>query len=148
VNRRTVGLLGMVLALAVVPWVLAEAPRGEGELREMLDAFLAGASRNDPAAHERFWADDLVYTSSAGKRMGKADILRDVRAEAIKPPEPPVVYTAQDVQVKLYGNAAVVAFRLVSAPQQYLNTGTFVRRNGRWQVVAWQATKIAAPEEE
>ena len=39
---------------------------------------------------------------------------------------------------------AVVAFRLVSEPQQYFNTGTFVKRGGRWQAVAWQATKIPA----
>jgi len=24
----------------------------------------------------------------------------------------------------------------------YFNTGTFLRRNGAWQVVAWQATAI------
>jgi hypothetical protein len=24
----------------------------------------------------------------------------------------------------------------------YLNTGTFLRRNGKWQVIAWQSTKI------
>jgi hypothetical protein len=37
-----------------------------------------------------------------------------------------------------------VAFRLVTATQQYFNTGTFVKREGRWQAVAWQATKIPA----
>jgi hypothetical protein len=25
----------------------------------------------------------------------------------------------------------------------YLNTGTFLKRNGKWQVVSWQATKMA-----
>lgn len=120
------------------------APEAEAELRHLLDEFLAGASRNDPAAHERFWAQDLVYTSAAGKRMGKADILRDVRGSSGKDEkaEPPVTYTAADVQVQLYGRTAVVAFRLVSEPQQYFNTGTFVQRNGQWQAVAWQATKI------
>ena len=50
------------------------------------------------------------------------------------------------MQVRIYGSTAVVAFRLVSAPQQYLNTGTFVKRRGRWQAVAWQATKIPPAE--
>jgi hypothetical protein len=47
--------------------------------------------------HERFWADDLIYTASAGRRLGKADILREVREEG--PPKPggeAVVYTAGD----------------------------------------------------
>src|SRR4029079_6570191 len=47
------------------------------ELTRLLREFLAGASRNDPAVHERFWADDLVYTGSSGRRIGKADILSD-----------------------------------------------------------------------
>ena len=133
--RRIVVLLAAVL-------LLGAAPSDEAALRALLDEFLAGASRDDPAVHERFWADDLVYTSSAGKRMGKADILRDVREPSANE-EAPVTYTAEDVQVRLYGKTAVVAFRLVSAPQQYLNTGTFVKRHGRWQAVAWQATKIS-----
>jgi len=122
--------------------LLGSASSDEATLRQLLDAFLAGASHNDPAVHARFWADDLVYTSSAGKRMGKADILRDVN-DPSNVNESPVTYTAQDVQVRLYGKTAVVAFRLVTATQQYFNTGTFVKRDGRWQAVAWQATKIA-----
>jgi ketosteroid isomerase-like protein len=133
----------LAVLLAVV--LLGAASSDEAALRQLLDAFLAGASRNDPAVHARFWADDLVYTSSLGKRMGKADILRDVNDPSTLD-EPPVTYTAQDVQVRLYGKTAVVAFRLVTPGQQYFNTGTFVKRDGRWQAVAWQATKIPAAE--
>ena len=45
-----------------------------------LNDFLDGASKNDPAVHERFWADELIYTGSSGRRIGKADIMRDVHA--------------------------------------------------------------------
>jgi len=131
--RRLVALLAFLL--------LGSAASDEVALRRLLDEFLAGASRNDPAVHARFWADDLVYTSSSGKRMGKADILRDVNAPSAQE-EPQVTYSAQEVQVRLYGKTAVVAFRLVTPAQQYFNTGTFVKRDGRWQAVAWQATKI------
>lgn len=129
----------LVVVLAV--FLLGSASSDEATLRSMLDAFLAGASRNDPAVHARFWADDLIYTSSLGKRMGKTDILRDVN-DPSNAAGSPVTYTAQDVQVRLYGKTAVVAFRLVTEEQQYFNTGTFVKRDGRWQAVAWQATKI------
>jgi len=27
----------------------------------------------------------------------------------------------------------------------YLNTGTFLKRGGRWQVVSWQATRLPRP---
>ncbi|HWW74504.1 MAG TPA: hypothetical protein VNZ44_03860, partial [Pyrinomonadaceae bacterium] len=51
----------------------AQAPDA-AELTRLLNEFLAGAGRNDAAAHERFWAEDLVYTGSSGRRVGKADI--------------------------------------------------------------------------
>lgn len=126
-------------------------------LMSMLNEFLAGASRNDAAVHDRFWAEDLVYTGSAGRRVGKADILRDVRsAPAPAPGDPVPVYTAADVRVQPYGATAVVAFRLVETNTRdgkpvvnnYLNTGTFLKRDGRWQVVAWQATRMPRPEGE
>ena len=132
-----------ILVLMLLPLLLGGTSSDEAALRTLLHEFLAGASRNDPAVHERFWAEDLVYTSSAGKRMGRADILRDLRRPEAEQ-DAPVTYTAEDVQVRLYGKTAVVAFRLVSEPQQYFNTGTFVKRGGRWQAVAWQATKIPA----
>ena len=59
-------------------------------------------------------------------------------------------YSAEDVQIQVYGDAAIVAFRMVATPvegsetQEYLNTGTFMKRDGKWQVVAWQATIIPA----
>ena len=43
------------------------------DLATLLDEFLAHAG--EAPAHERFWAEDLVYTSSAGTRTNKAEIL-------------------------------------------------------------------------
>src|ERR1043165_7755781 len=88
------------------------------ELTKLLNDFLAGASRNDPAAHERFWADDLIYTRSAGRRTNKAEIMHDVRsAPAPKPDDPKSVYTAEDIRIQQYGDTAIVAFRLVRSEE-------------------------------
>ena len=127
------------------------------ELTKLLNDFLAGASRNDPAAHERFWADDLIYTGSSGRRVSKADILREVHAETSSPkPAEDTTYHAEDIHIQQYGTTAVVAFRLVGVTkkgdttetQNYLNSGTFLKRDGKWQVVNWQATKLPPPEEQ
>jgi ketosteroid isomerase-like protein len=127
------------------------------ELTKLLNEFLAGASRNDPAAHERFWADDLIYTRSAGRRVNKAEIMHDVRsAPAPKPDDPKPIYTAEDIRIQQYGNTAIVAFRLVATTevggakqvQNLLNSGTFLKRNGKWQVVNWQSTRMPRTEEE
>ena len=124
----------------------------------MLHEFLAGASVGDVSAHDTFWSDDLIYTSSNGTRTDKATIL-DGMSQAADAAEaedsgPSVIYTAEDVQIDVYGTTAVVAFKLVGTPQDdgdaainyYFNTGTFLKRDGAWSVVAWQATRI--PDED
>jgi ketosteroid isomerase-like protein len=145
----------VVVLLACGLW--AQPVPAAGELTKLLEEFLAGASRNDAAMHERFWAEDLIYTASAGRRLGKADILRDVRSAPFpKPGEAKTTYTAADVRVQQYGDTAIIAFRLVGTTEKdgktdvanYLNTGTFLRRNGRWQAVAWQATRMPPREEQ
>lgn len=119
------------------------------DLTAILHEFLAGVSQE--AAHDRFWAEDLIYTSSRGTRTNKAEIMQGFgSAEGGETEVSEPVYTAEDIQIQLYGTTAVVAFKLVATPTNdapvdyYFNTGTFVKRNGVWQVVAWQATKIPA----
>jgi hypothetical protein len=131
----------------------ARAADDTAQLTLLLNEFLAGASVNDTAVHERFWADDLVYTSSGGERFGKQHILDGLRAEDAETAEPAVVYSAEDVRIRLYDDMAVVAFRLLGTVQgdpggvtQYLNTGTFQKREGEWKAVAWQATRIPDPD--
>jgi uncharacterized protein (TIGR02246 family) len=147
------GLLGILLLFVALPLAADDA----AELRALLDAFLAGAGRNDAAMHDRFWADDLIYTGSSGRRIGKADIMRDVRgAPPAKPGDPTAVFSAEDVRIQQYGDTAIVAFRLVATTSggdrttvsKYLNSGTLLKRDGKWQVVNWQATKVPRPEEE
>ena len=147
--------MATIRRLATLPLLLLATSVLAGDeeidtLSALLDQFLAGASRNDIAAHERFWSDELVYTSSNGTRFGKRDILDGISASASEPTDSPATtYTARDVDIRVYGDAAVVAFRLVGTSgtriQAYFNTGTFVRRNGEWRAVAWQATKIPEP---
>jgi len=127
----------------------------EADVRKLLNEFLAGAADEDPKLYDRFWADDLVYTGSSSKFTNKADMMKGLK----KPGEhdPVVLYRAEDVIVHLYAdnNLAVVAFKLVMDSDDhgtvttsfYRNTGTFLFRNGKWQVIAWQATKVAAPKE-
>ncbi|HEX6188633.1 MAG TPA: nuclear transport factor 2 family protein [Pyrinomonadaceae bacterium] len=143
----------LILTLTAAVNVQAQTAPAAAELTKLLNDFLAGASRNDVAMHERFWAEDVIYTGSAGRRRGKAEIMKDVRsAPAPKPGDAKTTYTAEDVRIQQYGNTAIVAFRLVGTTEKdgktevakYLNSGTFLKRKGRWQVVNWQATKAAA----
>jgi hypothetical protein len=147
----------VIVALMLTLTLQAQTAPDADELTKLLKEFLAGASRNDAAMHDRFWAEDLIYTGSSGRRIGKADIMRDMRpAPAPKPGDPTTTYGAEDIRIQQYGDTAIVAFRLVGKTEKdgksvitnYLNTGTFLKRNGKWQVVSWQATKMPRPEEE
>jgi ketosteroid isomerase-like protein len=151
-------LSSICLLLISSAFDFAQAPAPDAAaLAGLVNEFLAGAGRNDPSVHERFWAEDLIYTGSSGRRVGKADIMRDVRsAPAPRPGDPQTIFTAEDVRIQQYGDTAVVAFRLVGTTtrggatevSKFLNTGTFHRRGGRWQAVSWQATRLPIPAEE
>lgn len=148
-------VLGACLCLQVgsVTWAQSSSEGPDEILVALLDEFLAGASSNDIAAHQRFWSDDLVYTSSTGARYGKADILGSMQdASAAENDEPAMVYGREALLVRVYDDVAVITFRLVGTRQseppsttRYYNTGTFLLRDGEWRAIAWQATRI--PEE-
>lgn len=149
-------VLGSILFVLVVCFSASAQDSDAIVLTRLLNEFLAGAGKNDAAVHDRFWAEDLIYTRAAGARVGKAELMKGVRSgRPAKPDDPVTVYSAEEVKIQQYGNAAVVAFRLVGATTKpdgsktilrFLNTGTVVKRQGKWQVVAWQATAVPQKE--
>lgn len=140
---------------AVVIWTLLvvfQSARAEDieAISSMLETFLEGVDQVE--VHDNFWAEDLVYTSSRGTRTTKSAILEGMRQASESAYSP--TYGAEDVDIRVYGETAVLAFTLVAnmpahgdqkaSVQHYLNTGTLLKREGRWQVVAWQATVKAS----
>jgi ketosteroid isomerase-like protein len=131
----------------------------EQQIEKLVRDFLNGAGTNDVTAHERFWADELVYTGSSGTVRTKAEILKNVREASAKPDpnEPKTTFSAEDRHIQVYGEFAVVNFRLVAHTEKdgkpdnmnFRNTGTLRRAHNEWRVIAWQATRIEEkkPEE-
>lgn len=146
--KTKVALSSLVLGLFLTPVAVFAGDRED--LSAILDEFLANAG--EIAAHERFWADDLVYTSSRGTRTDKAEILATFDEPENMSRRADPEYWGEDVDIRVYGDTAVVVFKLVGKLpdeeelQNYFNTGTFLKRDGVWKVVAWQATKIPPPE--
>lgn len=123
----------------------------KAELTALLNEFLDGATRNDPAIHNKHWADELIYTSSSGTRFGKAELMASVTSRGeLAAADIVMRYHSEDVQIMLYGDLAIVAFTLVGQSDtetlRFLNSGTYLKRNGQWQVVNWQATRQASKE--
>lgn len=134
----------LLLATLLLTPTLALAD-DKAELTALLSEFLDGATRNDASIHNKYWADELIYTSSGGTRFGKAELMQGVTSRGmLKADDIDTVYSSEDVRIMQYGDTAVVAFVLVgksaNETKRYLNSGTFIRKNGQWQAVNWQAT--------
>lgn len=90
--------------------------------------------------------EDLTYTHSGGDSETKAQFLETLRSgrivyEQIEP---------TDVAVRVYGQTAVVTGRSTMHVRTGGQPQTFqirflevdVLRDGRWQMIAWQATRL------
>jgi ketosteroid isomerase-like protein len=147
----------VVMIVMVLGSMAATATRtqtsGTREVTALLDEFMAGAGSGDRAIFDKFFADDVIYTRASGVVITKSSIM-----ESLGKPSPASEgkssYSAEDITVHEYGDTVVVAFRLEGRTEHaggkvetahYRNTGTFLRRHGRWQAIAWQATKISEP---
>src|SRR5579871_1141801 len=139
--------LRMFAVAALLPMMaLAQASPQDStttqQVTQLVRDFLSNVPKNDPKVFQEFFADDIIYTRATGLTVTKTDIIRniDVRAAA----DPKASYEADDFTVHPYGDMAVVNFRLImhniedSKPVTvyYRNTGTFLKRNGKWQAVS------------
>lgn len=148
--RKFTFLFALLFVMAC-PFSRAQEAPDAAELEQMLHWFLQGASEGDREVHDNFWAEDLIYTSSAGLRYGKDEIMSGLSGEASsKEKFPATIYTADEIIIHQYGDMAIVAFKMTAtqtappapAVSRFLNSGTFLKRRGEWKVVNWQATKI------
>lgn len=144
----------MVMVIAALFSAGAAAPKQPSATQEvtaLLQEFIGAAGSGDRAIFERFFADDVIYTRASGVVITKASIMESL-GKPVASSEGKSSYSAEDITVHEYGDTVIVAFRLEGRTEHgdgkvetahYRNTGTFLRRNGRWQAVAWQATKIS-----
>ena len=144
-SARCSGPLQLAAGFVLLLGLLAPAAADTQRLVALLHEFMAGASVNDLGVHQRFWDDELVYTSSAGARFGKAEILAGLQAGS-DPAGPS--YAAEEIDVRLHGSIAVITFLLVARHaddrrEHFYNTGVFRLRDGEWRAVTWQATRRA-----
>ena len=119
----------------------------EEEVRELDGHRFDVLVRQDFDELERILADDLTYTHSIGWLESKDEYLATVRSRLVYR----AIETTEDVNARVYGDTAVTTGRatmkVVSADQptglDVRFTCVYVKRNGRWQLVAWHATRLA-----
>ncbi len=120
----------------------------EQEVRKLERAWLDAYEQRDAKAMETIVADDFTITFADGSIRTKPQIINSIKNSHNNPP--PKFYT-EDVQARVYGDTVILVGRVISEWQQNGNTmkeqnrytDTYVRRNGRWQVIASHLSNAA-----
>jgi hypothetical protein len=110
--------------------------------QEVTDALIKG----DTSVWERHLSDTYIFTGSDASVVDKTRMIADLKAGDLK-------YESsnfEDMKVQVYGNAAVVTYGTTDkgtykgkdVSGKYRWTDVFVKRNGRWQLVAGQGTPV------
>lgn len=134
-----------LLSLSIQP--AAMSANDEQTLRRLNEERDRALERNDTAALARIMSDDYATINPFGELRTKAQVLADIKSGAVKN----TAFKSSDVQVRLYGNAAVLTGQVKrqavdherTADGQFRFMRVYVKRNGQWQNVANQMTKIA-----
>ena len=140
--------LVMLSLVCLMPLARAEMKGdSESEVRELERQRFQAMERVDVVTLNRILSDDLIYTHANGLQQTKAELIGvlgsgDFKYESIN---------ASDIRVRLYGETAVVSGRATMKIRRAGEEQTFklcyldvyVRQEGRWQMVAWQSSRVA-----
>lgn len=141
----------ILLILLIVTVVTAAPAFGQSssgaavqEIKRLEDEWAAAYLRGDKSVFDRIVADDYFRTDETGSTADKTGELKLVQ---VPPASVKVALSNEDVQVRVYGSAAVVTGLLVSSVGDNLSfrsrfTDVFVRRGGRWRVIARHYSRI------
>ena len=142
--KRILLLTALLIALAVP--VLAQRTRAEHEVLQVELAWNRALEQGDAAALDRIWAEEFLDTSFDGTVTTKKEDLASVASGDL-------VYQSskvRDLVIRVYGKSAVVTghwtavgqFRGADVSGEFRYTDVYVKREGRWQAVASQITRI------
>ncbi len=120
----------------------------EQELKNLERQWEEALTRRDVAMLDRLMAEDYVLTTVRGEVVNKAKVLGEVKSANVT-----AKVQNTDTVVRVLGDTAVVTGLVlisgrfndqdVSTQSRYMKV--YVKRRGRWQVVAAQATLVAQP---
>jgi len=135
-------------SLCLLPLAQVQMKRdGESEIRDLERQRFRAMETVDVPTLDRILSDDLIYTHANGLQHTKAELIGvigsgDFKYESITP---------GDTRVRIYKETAVVNGRVSmkiksGAGEQvfklcYLDV--YVKQHGRWQMVAWQSSRVA-----
>lgn len=121
----------------------ANLTRAEEEVRKLERRWLDAYEQNDPEAMDRIVADDFTITFPNGAMQTKPQLMAMIKAPR-RTSAPKMRFRTEDVRSRAYGDTVILLGKVVSEYERdgkavreaSRYTDTYVRRGGRWQVVA------------
>ena len=126
----------------------------EREVRKLEREWLDAYERYDVEAMGRIVADDFTITFPNGDMQNKAQIIASLKAPRTGPQTTNKFHT-EDVESRAYGDTVVLIGRVITQSEQggktvreeSRYTDTYVKRKGRWQVVASHLSSVKTPRQ-
>jgi len=117
----------------------------EQAVRQTLNDLAAGLGKNDTAVLDRIYADNYTFVGDTGVIMTKPERIAAFNSGELKYQS----VSHEVVSVYLFGNTATVITRFTTkmapgvkfADGKFLTSLTFVKLQGRWQLVAAHNTR-------
>jgi hypothetical protein len=120
--------------------------RAEQALREAEQKRFDAMVANDSAALGRALADELTYAHSTGVLQTKAEFLKDLAAGTMRYKQ--IAVLEQDFRmhgaIGIINGVIRVSVNMAGTDREFSlrYTDVYVRRSGRWQLLAWQSTRL------
>jgi uncharacterized protein DUF4440/uncharacterized protein DUF3471 len=139
-----IGPVLVTLLTLFAPGATAEAdPAVASELKRATQELMSAVAGGDWAVWDRYLDDSIVYTAEDGRTLTKRELKEDMK------PLPPGYAGSIEVEsavVRQYGDTAVVSHEELEKQEvfgqklvsHYHVTDTWIRRGGRWRLVASQ----------
>jgi ketosteroid isomerase-like protein len=141
-----------LLVAVAVPFGYAKSGKNSVEqiLIQMEQDWSQADIQRDATALNQILAEDWIGIDFEGTILNKAQALQGIGSGSGSLQST----VLRDMKVRVYGNSAVVTgtdtekgeYHGTDSSGKYCWTDVFVRRNGRWQAVSSQSTKLTAPE--
>jgi hypothetical protein len=149
-SRRLKAPILLLLACSALVVLAENRNTSDEEIISFEKARLAAFAQADKAAFDRMMADDATVTHSSGSVSSKVNLMGVMRPSTSENPLPAL--TIEEPKARLFGDAAVLIGKLVETASDGRRelvlrfTNTYVKKEGRWQMVAGQLTRL--PREE
>jgi hypothetical protein len=134
--RRVIGLLLALSLTAPAASKKTKAPSTASVTNTLIQMEREWSQARDSKTIDRILADDWVSVDFHGKTVTKVQAMAELKSAVL----PAQSIELRQIKVRVFGNAAVV--NGTDKTGRYTWMDVFVRREGRWQAVASQSTKI------